>query len=114
MVLWPLFGATNQLLAGLALMVAVFYLARRSKPFAFVAIPMFIMLVMPAWAMTYDLVYNWIPQQKWTLILFGFGILGLQAWMVLEGILMWQRCRGVLESPIASTTSSASESAAAS
>ncbi|TWU21663.1 Inner membrane protein YjiY [Novipirellula galeiformis] len=114
MVLWPLFGATNQLLAGLALMVAVFYLARRSKPFAFVAIPMVIMLVMPAWAMTYDLVYNWVPQQKWTLILFGFGILGLQAWMVLEGLLMWQRCRGVLEAPIASTTSPAAESAAAS
>ncbi len=100
MVLWPLFGATNQLLAGLALMVAVFYLARRSKPLAFVAIPMVIMLVMPAWAMTYDLYYNWIPQRNWTLIIFGFGILSLQAWMVAEGISMWRRCRGVLEAPI--------------
>ncbi|TWU37037.1 carbon starvation CstA family protein [Novipirellula artificiosorum] len=100
MVLWPLFGATNQLLAGLALMVAVFYLVRRSKPFAFVAIPMAIMLVMPAWAMTYDLVYNWIPDRNWTLIVFGIGILALQAWMVVEGALMWRNSQGVLEPPI--------------
>ncbi|TWT78975.1 Carbon starvation protein A [Planctomycetes bacterium CA13] len=90
MVLWPLFGATNQLLAGLALMVALFYLVRLRKPLAFVAIPMIFMLVMPAWAMTYDLIFNWIPDRSWTLILFGFGILGLQAWMVVEGVSMWR------------------------
>src|SRR6056297_1186450 len=48
MILWPLFGATNQLMAGLALMVAVFYLARRGKPYLFVGVPMILMLIMPA------------------------------------------------------------------
>ena len=100
MILWPLFGATNQLLAGLALMVAMFYLVRRSKPIAFVAIPMLMMLVMPAWAMTYDLLYNWIPDRQWTLIVFGFGILGLQFWMIVEGGLMWRKCKGVLENQV--------------
>ncbi|HCS55673.1 MAG TPA: carbon starvation protein A, partial [Planctomycetaceae bacterium] len=51
LILWPLFGATNQLLAGLALMVTFFYLWRRGKKVAFVAIPMCLMLLMPAWAM---------------------------------------------------------------
>ena len=40
LILWPLFGAVNQLLAGLALMVTAFYLWRRIKPVWFIAIPM--------------------------------------------------------------------------
>lgn len=97
MIIWPLFGATNQLLAGLALMVAVFYLARRGKPYLFVGVPMVIMLVMPAWAMSYDLIVNWIPDKNWTLMAFGIGILALQAWMVVEGAMLWRSARGVLE-----------------
>lgn len=97
LILWPLFGATNQLLAGLALMVATFYLARRSRSVAIVAIPMMLMMVMPAWAMTYDLVVNWIPARKYTLIAFGFTILGLQAWMIVEGVMLYRKIRGVEE-----------------
>ncbi|KAA5539843.1 carbon starvation protein A [Roseiconus nitratireducens] len=99
LVLWPLFGATNQLLAGLALMVALVFLARRSKPLAAVMLPMFVMLLMPAWAITYDLIYNWIPDGNLVLSAFGMTILGLQAWMVVEGILVWKGCQGVLEKP---------------
>ncbi|PAY19467.1 carbon starvation protein A [Rhodopirellula sp. SM50] len=99
LVLWPLFGATNQLLAGLALMVALIFLARRSKPLASVMIPMFVMLLMPAWAITYDLFYNWLPSGNIVLTTFGFSILGLQIWMAVEGLMVWGRCRGVLEQP---------------
>ena len=100
LILWPLFGATNQLLAGLALMVAFFYLARRSKPLAVVAVPMMLMLLMPAWAITYDLIFNWIPDGNIVLSAFGLGILALQLWMIIEGVMMWRRARGVLEPPI--------------
>ena len=44
LILWPLFGATNQLLAGLAFMVVFFYLWRRGKPIWFIALPMIFML----------------------------------------------------------------------
>jgi len=91
LMLWPLFGATNQLLAGLALMVAVFYLARRSRPIAVLAIPMFLMLLMPAWAMTFDLKNNWFPARDWVLVSFGLAVLGLQAWMIIEAIVLWLR-----------------------
>ncbi len=100
LVLWPLFGATNQLLAGLALMVALIFLARRSKPLAAIMLPMFMMLLMPACAITYDLYNNWLPEGNILLSIFGITILGLQIWMVIEGALVWKRCQGVLEPPI--------------
>lgn len=55
LILWPLFGATNQLLAGLAFMVLVFYLWRRNKPIWFAAIPMVLMIIMPAWALLWQM-----------------------------------------------------------
>ncbi|RMF38504.1 MAG: carbon starvation protein A, partial [Planctomycetota bacterium] len=97
MMLWPLFGATNQLLAGLALMVATFYLWRRNKTIAFLAIPTLVMMLMPCWAMTYNLIFDWIPGGNWLLIGFGTGILALQVWIFVEGLLIWNRVRGVLE-----------------
>ncbi|MEZ6081949.1 MAG: carbon starvation CstA 5TM domain-containing protein [Pirellulaceae bacterium] len=97
LMLWPLFGATNQLLAGLAMMVATFYLWRRNKTIAFLAIPTLLMMMVPGWAMTYDLVNNWIPQGKIVLSTFGIGILVLQAWMFVEAALVWRRAHGVLE-----------------
>ncbi|QDT59699.1 Carbon starvation protein A [Stieleria bergensis] len=105
MLLWPLFGATNQLLAGLALMVAFVYLARRSKPLAFVMIPMLMMLTMPAWAMTHNLIYDWLPAGNIPLSLFGFFILALQAWMVVEGAIAYKRWRGIEEPPLPATGS---------
>lgn len=97
MILWPLFGATNQLLAGLAFMVTVFYLWRRSKPILFALAPMLVMLIMPAWAMTYNVFVLWLPAEKYLLTGFGLFILALQAWMMIEGLLVWPRARGVLE-----------------
>jgi carbon starvation protein len=95
LVLWPLFGATNQLLAGLALMVTVFYLWRRNKPIAFAAIPMVLMLIMPAWAMSHQMLKWW--GTNWLLFGFGLSIMGLQVWMVIEGLLILPKVRGVME-----------------
>ncbi|QDS94805.1 Carbon starvation protein A [Roseimaritima multifibrata] len=100
LLLWPLFGATNQLLAGLALMVAFFYLTRRGKPLAVIGIPMVIMMLMPAWAMGYNLAFDWIEQRNWLLIAFGIGTLALQVWMIAEGVILWRSARGVLETQL--------------
>jgi carbon starvation protein len=95
--LWPLFGATNQLLAGLAFMVIVFYLLRRNKPIWFALLPMIVMLIMPAWAMLHQM-FN--PETGWLFtgkyLLFGFGIVveTLQIWMIGEGVIAWRHARG--------------------
>ncbi len=102
LLLWPLFGATNQLLAGLAFMVTVFYLWRRNKPIWFVAIPMVIMIILPAWALLWQLFnrtngWCWSLGEHKLLATIGLITLGLQFWMVIEAILMWPRAKGILE-----------------
>lgn len=98
--LWPLFGATNQLLAGMALMVTVFYLYRRNKPVWFAVVPMLIMVVMPIWALGWQM-FNaesgWWQTGNYLLLSIGVATLLLQLWMVAEAVLAWPRARGVLE-----------------
>ena len=100
LILWPLFGAVNQLLAGLAFMVTVFYLWRRKKPVMFALIPMVLMLFLPAWAMLWQM-FNagsgWLWHGKYLLFSFGLVVMSLQVWMVIEAALMFPRVKGVLE-----------------
>jgi len=96
LILWPLFGAVNQLLAGLAFMVTVFYLWRRSKPILFAALPMLMMLLMPVLALVTQ-ISGWLKSGDYHLAGFGAMILALQAWMVIEAILLWPKAKGVLE-----------------
>jgi carbon starvation protein len=49
--IWPVFGATNQLLAGLALLVIMIWMKRRGKKMIFIALPMIFMVVMTVWAL---------------------------------------------------------------
>ena len=50
-VIWPVFGATNQLLAGLVLLVVGVWLRRTGKKVGFVLGPMVFMNVMTVWAL---------------------------------------------------------------
>ncbi len=100
LILWPLFGATNQLLAGLAFMVVFFYLWRRGKPIWFIALPMIFMLIMPMWAMSQQLFIgekSWIKQGNWLVSFIGFATILLEVWMVYEAWQMFPKAKGVLE-----------------
>ncbi len=99
LILWPLFGATNQLLAGLAFLVMFFYLWRRRSPVWFVAIPMVAMLVMPVWALLWNMFQpmGWLSQGRYLLFGIGLATMGLQLWMIVEALLMIPRAKGVLE-----------------
>jgi carbon starvation protein len=105
LILWPLFGATNQLLAGLAFLVVTFWLWRRRVPVFFVAIPTVFMLAMPAAALVWQIFVSdggragWLFQEhaNWALIGVGLGTLALEVWMIVEALLLWPRVRGVLE-----------------
>lgn len=96
MILWPLFGATNQLLGGLAFIVICFWLWRRGKPVWFALLPGVFMLVMPAWGMLAKLP-DWIREKSWLLVFIAAVTVVLEVWMVIEALMMWPRARGVLE-----------------
>jgi len=97
--LWPLFGATNQLLAGLAFLVTAFYLIRHKRPVWFLVLPMIIMLVVPGWAMLHQ-IGLWYREEKFLLVGFGVVIQIIQVWIIIEGLLMWPKARGVLPGPL--------------
>ncbi len=95
MVLWPLFGATNQLLAGLALVVLFVFLKREGRPVAFMVGPMLLMLVVPGLAMSLQLgwgtpgIGSWWAEGNWVLVGFGTGFLALQGWVIGELVRWW-------------------------
>ena len=51
-IIWPVFGATNQLLAGLTLLVISVWLKKKGKNNLFAVIPMCFMIAMTLWALT--------------------------------------------------------------
>ncbi|GAB4177221.1 MAG: carbon starvation protein A [Terrimicrobiaceae bacterium] len=96
LILWPLFGATNQLLGGLALMVVAFWLRRRGLPVAFAMVPMVIMLALPTWALGSDIL-RWVQGGSFLLVAVGGIMLAITAWMAIEGLLAWQRILRILD-----------------
>jgi carbon starvation protein len=100
LILWPLFGATNQLLAGLAFLVTFFYLWRRGRAVWFLWVPMCVMLTLPVWALLYQLFHSetgWLRTGQYHLFVIGLSTLALQLWMVTEALLMVPRVKNVLE-----------------
>ena len=101
LILWPLFGATNQLLAGLSFLVITFYLWRRGRAVWFLVIPMIFMLIMPIWAMTYQLFIapGWLNGEAPNLLLGGIGLatIALEIWMIVEAIKLFPKAKGLLE-----------------
>jgi carbon starvation protein len=76
------------------------YLWRRNKPVWFLVLPMVLMIVMPAWALAWQMFNSesgWLTTQNYVLLAVGAATLVLQAWMVIEALWMWPRSRGVLE-----------------
>lgn len=97
LILWPLFGAANQLLGGLAFMVVIFWMRRQRLPVWFVVVPAVLMLVLPAWAMAHQIFVeaigshqSWIGQRRWLLVAIGTASLALEMWMVIEAVAGWR------------------------
>ena len=86
--LWPLFGTSNQLLAGISLLLVTLWLKRQGRPIIYTLVPMGFLLVMTIWAMTEQLVFQWsgLGPADGNLLLFSLGavILGFAIWILVE------------------------------
>jgi carbon starvation protein len=96
LLLWPLFGAVNQLLAGLAFLVITFWLRRRGLPYFLALIPGILMLILPAIAMSLNL-RDFADKNSWLLFGFGFTTIIIEVWMIVEAISVWKKSKGILE-----------------
>ena len=92
MMIWPLFGTTNQLLAGLTLLIVSLYLMRQGRPFLVTMIPMAFLLVMTTWAMIINL-GTFFGAEQWLLLVLGALIFILEMWLLLEGWAAIKRVR---------------------
>jgi carbon starvation protein len=85
MVLWPLFGSLNQLMAALALGVVTVYLAARKIKVWYTLFPMLLILVLTLWAMVENLA-GFFAEREWLLVVLSGLILGLTLWVTLSSL----------------------------
>ena len=92
-VLWPILGASNQMLAALTLMVLTLYFWQKSKPLLALFIPM--VLVMLVTIVTLCLKAMEFYNQNTTLFVINLFLIGLVLWMIVEGIIVFQKKRKI-------------------
>lgn len=90
--LWPLFGAANQMLGGLSLIVVTVWLYRGGKPWAYAAGPMVIVLVVAAVALVHQAGASY-AQGNLLITAVGVFLLALELWIIVEGVLAIRRPR---------------------
>ncbi len=101
LILWPLFGTINQLLAGLALLSVTMYLFKLSKPVYYTMLPMLFIMGVTAWAMTINL-YNFLLQGDYLLVFIGSGIFMLDIWLIIEAVGVLRSSKGkIAPAPVA-------------
>lgn len=57
--LWPLFGTSNQLLAGVSLLLVSIWLKRQGRNYLVTFIPMVFVFFMTLWAMIQQVIFQW-------------------------------------------------------
>ena len=90
LILWGLFGTTNQILAGIVLLSVTIYLLKTDRPIVYTLVPMILMLSMALWAMILNLIDFWQKGNK-PLLIIGSIILFMILWFISEGVIIFKR-----------------------
>ena len=85
LIIWPLFGTSNQLLAGLTLMVISVFLIKLGRPAKVTMIPLTFLMVMALISLVIQLGTFW-DQQNYLLIVLDLVVLGASIMVALEAI----------------------------
>ena len=88
--LWPLFGTTNQLVAGATLLIVTIWLKQLGRSYVYTLIPMLFVGTATFFAMIGE-VRNNLLAGSWTLAAMGSTILILDVWVLLEGFRVLSR-----------------------
>ncbi len=94
LVIWPLFGTTNQLLAALSLLCVTLFLKRLGRNFWPALIPMVFLLIVTIAAMSISIL-QWFgltaPEPNFLLGILGVLILVGALWMLVEAIIAFRK-----------------------
>jgi len=90
--LWPIFGASNQMLAALSLLVMALFFWQRRRPVLPLVIPMVIVMVV-AFAALIERTSAFLRAENWLLVATNALLLGLLTWMVVESIAVVRQMR---------------------
>ena len=86
-VLWPIFGASNQMLAALTLMILTLYFWQHKKPILPLFIPMLFIMLITFMALIIK-VQSFYYQGNTLLFSINLIMIGLITWMIIEGMLI--------------------------
>lgn len=100
--IWPLFGTSNQLLAGITLLLISIWLRNQGRNAVFTAIPGIFLLFMTIYAMVQQVFFDWMGvdwlggHSKFQPLLFVLGVLILvfAIWVLIEGVRVFVLNRG--------------------
>ena len=92
-VLWPIFGASNQLLAALTLMVLALYAAAKRRPVWPLVVPMVFTAAVALLALVSSL-RRFLAQGNMPLTALAVSMLALVLWIIFEGASALRRERG--------------------
>ncbi len=85
LIIWPLFGSTNQILAGLTLLVLSVILIKLGRPARYTMIPMVFVMFTSCWAAIIKLKEFWIDE-NWLLVTIDIIVLVTSVLVILEAI----------------------------
>jgi len=83
LVIWPLFGSTNQILAGLTLLVISVMLIKAGRPARYTLLPMLFVMVTSSWAAVLKLI-EWYQAGNWVLVVIDFVVIVTSVLVILE------------------------------
>jgi carbon starvation protein len=81
--IWPVFGATNQILASMTLIVLSVYLLKLGRPAKNLIIPMCLILFMASWAGIWY-VMDYVSKGQWILVLIQVAVMVSALFIILE------------------------------
>ncbi len=85
MLIWPIFGATNQILASLTLLLISIYLMKLGRPARYTLMPMVFIIFMAFWASVWYLI-DYYQTQSWLLLVLNLSVMIASIMVMLEAM----------------------------
>jgi carbon starvation protein len=84
-VIWPLFGATNQILASLTLLVISIFLMKLGRPARYTLMPMIFVLLMAVWGSLIQM-GSYYRNEQWLLVVLSVAVMIASILVILEAV----------------------------